>query len=118
MLKRTLLSIAVLATLPAYAMAASAIRIDANSSLGDYNPTETAYEATGSGTGVYFEGQTWAMTPDTLSVKSESRGFGIYSDSQQPTSLTVGNDNSTINVEVNAKTGIGILVLRDPRGSV
>ncbi len=40
MLKRTLLSIAVLATLPAYAMAASAIRIDANSSLGDYNPTE------------------------------------------------------------------------------
>lgn len=115
MLKRTLLSIAVLATLPAYAMAASAIRIDANSSLGDYNPTETAYEATGSGTGVYFKGQTWAMTPDTLSVKSEFRGFGIYSDSQQPTSLTVGNDNSTINVEVNAKTGIGILVLRDPR---
>ena len=71
MLKRTLLSIAVLATLPAYAMAASAIRIDANSSLGDYNPTETAYEATGSGTGVSFKGQTWAMTPDTLSVKSE-----------------------------------------------
>lgn len=119
MLKKTLLSIAVLATLPTYAMAASAIKINANSSLDKFDPAQTEYEATGTASGVYFEGQTWSMTPDTLSVKSERRGVAIYSDDKQPTSLTIGNENSNIKVEVNANNDtngdvMGIILLRDP----
>ena len=120
MLKKTLLSIAVLATLPTYAIAASPIFINASSSLDKFDPAQTVYEATGNRPSVYFEGQTWAMTADTLSVKSELMGFAIYSDTKQSTSLTLGNDNSSINVEVNANNDnnanvFGILVLRDPK---
>lgn len=120
MLKHTLISLAVLATLPTGVMAASSIKIDAKSSMDQFDPAQTAYEATGQDTAVYFKGQTWAMTSDTLTVKSERRGFSIYADSTKATALTVGNENSTIKVELNANDdasadAMGILLLRNPK---
>ena len=75
--------------------------INANTDLSKVDPIQSIFTGT---TALNFRAQEFAFTADSITFNSDCRGLAVFADNitKKNTKLTVGNETSTINVNVNA----------------